>query len=160
MAVRQSRRSGETWWAPSALSRGSNVFSVAERTRAHSCALALASRIPARSEEDLLFLSTTNQSSLKALPCLCHPDRSVAKWRDLQFHHTSNVRGPKHYAPFVIPSEADGYPVAANPMSGQQSCKGAANQPQISKRDLGCPGGRAEVGATVPEAARRFLNES
>jgi hypothetical protein len=25
---------------------------------------------------------------MKALPSLCHPDRSVAKWRDLQF------RGP------------------------------------------------------------------
>src|ERR1700733_13058151 len=29
-------------------------------------------------------LSSTNQSSLRAPPSPCHPDRSVAKWRDLQ----------------------------------------------------------------------------
>jgi hypothetical protein len=34
---------------------------------------------------DLLFLIRRIESSWKRRPPLCHPDRSVAKWRDLQF---------------------------------------------------------------------------
>jgi hypothetical protein len=37
---------------------------------------------------DLLFIIRIIESEWKPNPSLCHPDRSVAKWRDLQF------RGP------------------------------------------------------------------
>jgi hypothetical protein len=37
---------------------------------------------------DLLFILRSLESEWKRYPPLCHPDRSVAQWRDLQF------RGP------------------------------------------------------------------
>jgi hypothetical protein len=35
---------------------------------------------------DLLFIIRIVESEWKRHPPLCHPDRSVAKWRDLQFY--------------------------------------------------------------------------
>ena len=34
---------------------------------------------------DLLFITRSIESEWKRRPSLCHPDRSEAKWRDLQF---------------------------------------------------------------------------
>jgi hypothetical protein len=42
----------------------------------------------ARHSRDLLFIIRSIESKWKRYPPLCHPDRSEAKWRDLQF------RGP------------------------------------------------------------------
>src|ERR1700679_119388 len=39
---------------------------------------------PGRSAVDLRFTSSTSQFPLEARLPLCHPDRSVAQWRDLQ----------------------------------------------------------------------------
>ena len=38
---------------------------------------------------DLLFIIRSNESEWKRYRPLCHPDRSVAKWRDLQFRDLS-----------------------------------------------------------------------
>jgi hypothetical protein len=49
---------------------------------------------------DLLFIIRTIESESKHYPPLCHPDRSVAKWRDLQF------RGPLMEMVTTEPSDA------------------------------------------------------
>src|ERR1700678_2778578 len=38
----------------------------------------------------------------------CHPDRSVAKWRDLLFSPPASKANGSAALPFVIPSEAEG----------------------------------------------------
>ena len=38
----------------------------------------------------------------------CHPDRSVAKWRDLLFHPPASDADRSVALPFVIPSAAEG----------------------------------------------------
>jgi hypothetical protein len=35
---------------------------------------------------DLLLIIRNNEAEWKRHPPLCHPDRSVAQWRDLQFN--------------------------------------------------------------------------
>jgi hypothetical protein len=35
---------------------------------------------------DLLFTIRNSESEWKRYPPLCHPDRSVGEWRDLQFY--------------------------------------------------------------------------
>jgi hypothetical protein len=37
-------------------------------------------------QEGSLFIIRRNGSKWKRYPSLCHPDRSVASWRDLQFN--------------------------------------------------------------------------
>src|SRR3984957_20460567 len=41
-------------------------------------------------------LNSTNNRPLDTPPPICHPDRSEAQGRDLQFHSTCNQRGRKH----------------------------------------------------------------
>jgi hypothetical protein len=44
---------------------------------------------------------------------ICHPDRSVAKWRDPQFLNQHLIRPEATTPPFVIPSEAEGSVVSS-----------------------------------------------
>jgi hypothetical protein len=44
-------------------------------------------------------------SGWKLHPPLCHPDRSVAQWRDLQFSQPASALDGNSTLPFVIPTE-------------------------------------------------------
>jgi hypothetical protein len=69
-------------------------------------ALPLSSRPERSAVEGSAFLSTSNQRRRKRHPALCHPGRSAAQWRDLQFSLPATNAYGSATLPFVIPTEA------------------------------------------------------
>jgi hypothetical protein len=66
----------------------------------------LSSRPERSAVEGSAVLSTSIRSEWKHHPPLCHPDRSAAQWRDLQFSQPASDPDGSTTLPFVIPTEA------------------------------------------------------